>query len=292
MKKAIIILLSFIITVSILKPYLILFAKKHQNEFLHWYYRNFKNSDTVIYKYAKGYPLKASLFYPKATAENDHLPTLFFIHGGSWLDGGINQFYKHVIFFQSKGYLCILLEYRVKLRHNSTPIESLDDIRDAINYFGERKKEFNINLNEFSIIGASAGGFLALAYTFTSYTLKNSSHYIPKKIILYSPVVDISKDGFGNSYFKENEAHIYSPISNIPNQINTDILIFHGAKDKLIPIEKIISFEDQYNSIAKGSCTIIKMNDLGHRLPKYKCLNWTLSECQVFLSKTLSSSLF
>jgi len=260
------------------------FLRLYQNEFLQWQYSTFDDATTITYDRQGDIALKSTLFYPKQSSSSILHPTIVYLFGGSWKKGGINQFYEHAIYFRKKDYLTILVDYRVKMRHSSTPLESIKDVKSILDYLIKNSLELKVDTTNIYIIGASAGAQLALAasfYSFDSISRPSTKHI--KGIILYSPVINSSTDGY---YFEGLDtilARQLSPINNIIKNM-PPTLIFHGEEDPLISLESVLKYQSLTQEVGNYSKVTILKN-LAHNIPENQQFVNTLIECESFMKK-------
>lgn len=88
---------------------------------------------------------------------------MVFFFGGGWINGNIKQFRPQAEYFSHRGMFCILVDYRVKKRQQSTPFESLKDAKSAIRFIRKHAEEFQVDTSKITASGGSAGGHLAAA---------------------------------------------------------------------------------------------------------------------------------
>jgi acetyl esterase/lipase len=72
-------------------------------------------------------------------------PAMVFFFGGGWNSGTVKQFEPHAKYFIQRGITCILVDYRVKEKHKSTPFESLKDAKSAIRYIRAHATDLHID---------------------------------------------------------------------------------------------------------------------------------------------------
>jgi acetyl esterase/lipase len=111
----------------------------------------------VIYTRVKDWEGKADIYYnPRATKPT---PIIFNIHGGGWNHGTKGSQSGFAAFFKA-GYAVANVEYR--LFPVATAPGAVEDVRRAILYVVKHAKELNIDPHKIVVMGASAGGHLAL----------------------------------------------------------------------------------------------------------------------------------
>jgi acetyl esterase/lipase len=214
-------------------------------------------------------------------------PALVFFFGGGWNSGTMKQFEPQAKYFIQRGITCILVDYRVKERQNSTPFESLKDAKSAIRYIRAHAKDLRIDPSKIIASGGSAGGHLAAAtalitdYNETSDDLTISS--IPDALVLFNPVFDNGPGGYG--FERVGEAYkSFSPLHNIKKGAPPTI-VFLGDKDHLVPVETAKYYKQVMEKV-KSRCDLFIYEGQGHGFFNYKNFEYykkTVAETDAFL---------
>lgn len=233
--------------------------RKHQNTFLFNYYSLHSNIERRIYSENQ---LKCLIIYPTTTDPKKPLSTIVFFYGGGFYKGSIGQFFKMARAFSDKGYLSIIPDYRVKLRHGTSMHESIEDVFILSDFL--IKSELNIDKERVTFAGASAGGLLALSTSIfdqAEYFEISDSVLKPVNIVLFSPIVDISPSGYvvpeiGTLYGK------YSPMERIKDGI-PPCIIFHGRQDPVMRANKVVDFCSKMN-LYNNKCELNMFDSVGH----------------------------
>lgn len=198
-----------------------------------------QNPKKVLYKQIDTTQLFLDIYYPEKVQTNNVKPTIIFFFGGGWNSGTIKQFEPHARYFSEKGLVCMLADYRVNKRQQTTPFESLKDAKSAMRYVRKNAKELGIDPNRIVASGGSAGGHLAAATAlikdFNDPGDDLSVSCIPNALILFNPVIDNGPGGYGFERIGEKYKE-FSPLHNIQKDAPPTIL-FLGSEDKHIPVE-------------------------------------------------------
>lgn len=212
---------------------------------------------------------------------------MVFFFGGGWNSGTVKQFEPHAKYFIQRGITCILVDYRVKEKHKSTPFESLKDAKSAIRYIRAHAKDLHIDSSKIIASGGSAGGHLAAAtaiitdYNESTDNLAISS--VPNALVLFNPVFDNGPGGYG--YERIGDAYkSFSPLHNIKAGAPPSI-VFLGDKDHLVPVETAKYFKQVMEKV-KSRCDLFIYEGQGHGFFNYKNLEYykkTVSETDTFL---------
>lgn len=239
----------------------------------------------LTYKQVDTVQLGLKIFYPPAYKKGDRLPTIVFFFGGGWTGGSMTQFEPHALHFAAKNMIAVLVDYRVKSRHNTSPFESVKDAKSAIRYLRQHAAELGVDANRIVASGGSAGGHLAAA-CFTNESLNESSDDLaisakPNALVLFNPVIDNGKDGYGFERIGENYV-TFSPIHNIQKGFPPTIF-FLGTKDKLIPVATAEMFKKKIEQVG-GRCELFLSEDQPHGFfNKEPYLSETMAKTDLFL---------
>jgi len=198
-----------------------------------------QEKNPFVYKQIDTISLEMEVCYPLFLDSNKSYPAIVFFFGGGWNRGTLHQFDDEATYFSEKGFVCFLVDYRVKERHNTTPFESLKDAKSAMRYIRYHAEDFNVNPNKIIAAGASAGGHLAAATalidTYNEETDDLSVSCIPNALILFDPVIDNSPGGYGYKRIGE-EFKNFSPIHNISKGAPPTLFIL-GTNDRFVSVE-------------------------------------------------------
>jgi acetyl esterase/lipase len=120
-----------------------------------------KSATTYVYVNHNGFDLIAHVFFPDAPA-NAPRPAILFFHGGYWDVSMVPQFVPHAHHFTSRGMVAICFEYRISSKHQSTPLDAIDDSFFALNWLNATAGELGIDLTKMVFSGAAGGAYLSL----------------------------------------------------------------------------------------------------------------------------------
>ena len=207
------------------------------------------SKEELVYKVIDSDTLRMSVFYPQKLKKK-HAAIVFFF-GGGWNGGSITQFKDQATYFTSRGMVSILVDYRVKSRHNTTPFDAVRDAKSSIRFLRENRKALHIDSKKIAVAGGSAGGHLAAATSLiqgleepsedTSISAKANA------LVLYNPVIDNSKSGYGYDSVGERYKEI-SPLHNITKGA-PPTLFFIGDNDKYIPVSTARNFKSKLEAV-------------------------------------------
>jgi acetyl esterase/lipase len=252
--------------------------------------QNYKvEKSSFVYKEIDGVSLEMTMYKPQVSS-NVKLPAIVFFFGGGWVSGSPSQFELHAEYLATRGIIAFCPDYRTKSRHSTTPFESVMDAKSAVRYLKSHGNELGIDTGKIVASGCSAGGHLAAC----TAVIKNvnetmddmSISAVPKALVLFNPVLDTGKKGYGREKLNGREFEL-SPVHHITASVPTT-LIMHGMADKTVPYENSIRFN--YLMKQQGNKSILegyKKQDHGFfnysRSPKY--FKKTLSKTEIFLEE-------
>ena len=241
----------------------------------------------ILYKQIDDTKLYMEIYNPELMDSAKKYPVIVFYFGGGWSSGSTSQFEPHAKYFTQRGMVCVLVDYRVKDRQQTTPFESLKDAKSSIRFLRENANKFHIDTSKIVAAGGSAGGHLAAATAlivdYNESSDNQSISCIPNALVLYNPVIDNGPGGYG--YNKIGEAYKnFSPLHNIREGMPPAI-IFLGTNDQIIPVETAKYFQKAMENV-KSQCVLKLYEGQGHGFFNYKNLeNYkkTVFETDAFL---------
>lgn len=192
----------------------------------------------AIYKVVNNDSLMLRAYFPDNFKKKKKYPTIVFFFGGGWNGGTITQFEDQSKYFASRGMVTVVVDYRVKNKHNTSPFEAVKDAKSAMRYLKIHAKDFGIDTKKMVASGGSAGGHLAAATTLLPGLNESTDDLSvsPKAtaLILFNPVIDNGKGGYGHERIGDRYMEI-SPMHNITKGAPPTIF-FLGDTDKHIPV--------------------------------------------------------
>ena len=244
---------------------------------------------SFVYKNVDGVALEMTIYKPKVP-NGVQLPAIVFFFGGGWVNGSPAQFELQAEYLATRGMVAFCPNYRTKSRNSTTPFESVQDAKSAIRYLKIHGDELGIDVNRIVASGGSAGGHLA-ACTAVIKNINESTDdlsvsSVPMALVLFNPVVDTGKKGYGQEKLAGREFEL-SPVHHITANVPTT-LIMHGKADKTVPYENVVRF----NYLMKqqnNKCVLIGYKNQEHgffnykKSPKY--FKKTLSKTESFLDE-------
>jgi acetyl esterase/lipase len=173
-------------------------------------------------------------------------PVMILIHGGGWVEGNKNDLdgYLEVLKRNGPEYAVFNMNYRLAGNgQNLFPAQELD-VKQCIEFIYSKRKEYNIS-DRFVLLGASAGGHLALLHAY-----KYTSPVKVKAVVSFFGPTDLTA-------FYNNPPNIFVPIAlqnvtgttpqlnpalyqnsssvNFVTATSCPTLILQGGNDPLVP---------------------------------------------------------
>lgn len=252
--------------------------------------QNYKvEKSSFVYKNIDGISLEMVMYKPQVSS-SVKLPAIVFFFGGGWVSGSPEQFKFQAEYLATRGIVAFCADYRTKSRHSTSPFESVMDAKSAIRYLKTHGDELGIDTDKIVASGGSAGGHLAACTAVIKNINEESDDLtvssVPIALVLFNPVVDTGKKGYGQEKLAGREFEI-SPVHHITADVPVT-LIMHGKADKTVPYENEVRFcylmKQQNNK-----CTLVGYKKQTHgffnynRSPKY--FKKTLSKTEAFLEE-------
>jgi acetyl esterase len=215
-------------------------------------------SRRITYKKVGDIELQLHVFDP-SPRPNKPMPAIVFFFGGGWSGGAPSQFYHQSKYLSQHGIMAISAEYRTKRNGGVQPSECVKDGKAAIRYLRKHARQLGVDPNRIASAGGSAGGHVAAATgTVKGFEHKDEDMSVssrPNAMVLFNPVYDNSKNGYGynrvKDYWKE-----FSPLHNIDKN-TPPAIVFFGSAEKLVKIPVMKEFKAKMKALGiKSELTI------------------------------------
>ena len=238
------------------------------------------DSPDVSYIYAKkkNVNLKLHFFIPN---EPKVKSSVLLFHGGGWAFGSSYSLFKICKDLSRAGITCISADYRLGLKHDTKVKDSMSDAHEAYNWMVENSDKLNIEKDKIIVGGGSSGGHLAASLAMIPDE-ENNTHDNIQAMIFLNPALNTS---FLNIEIPKNiderrkklwlyvrklfegKSDDLSPSNFIRSNLPPSI-IFHGEKDKTIPIFMIDDFAKEMKE--KGNeVDFFRWKDKGHQFYRW-----------------------
>jgi len=203
--------------------------------------------EKIFYKSTEQTDLNLFIYNPVDFDKSQTYNCIVFFHGGGWNSGDYKQFERQSIYFASRGMVAISVEYRIRNKHGTSPIQAMEDAKSAIRFIRLNSELFSINPNRIAAAGGSAGGHLA-AVAGNIDLFDNSSEDLtisskPDLLILYNPVLH-----YGRKWGWIDNPSSASPYENLSEGAPPTIILT-GTKDKIVPVELIENYKKRMEAV-------------------------------------------
>lgn len=197
--------------------------------------------------------------YPKSVAA-------FFFSSG-WDNGQVAQFAPHCVYLASRGMKTMAFDYRVANRHKGGPLEAMADAKSAIRWIRMNAGDLGINPGKIVGIGGSGGAHaLTAAAMLQGFDDPNTASDIspaPNALVLFNPVLDTSKKGFGLDRFPDAASAKEANLIRAIDKGLPPTLILHGTADRVVPFGGSYEFARK-SAKKKNFCRLIDYDGQGH----------------------------
>jgi acetyl esterase/lipase/lysophospholipase L1-like esterase len=212
----------------------------------------------VLYKKTPQEDMYLYVLYPPVNKRKK--PAIVYFTGGGWNTGNVADEIPTAAWFRDHGIIGITVDYRVKSRHGTTPLECIMDAKSAMRYIRGHAGEFGIDPNKIIAAGGSAGGHLAICTLLDggddpADNLKISAK--PNGLVLHNPVLG---EGFGTWFLDKHPE--FTPLKNISTGWPPTI-ISNGTIDDTTPYAGAEKFARLMHE-AGNVCELIAVKDAGH----------------------------
>ena len=181
--------------------------------------------------------LKAFIFMPNDMNLLSSYPAIIIFHGGGWSIGDPSWAFGLAEEYARKGLVAVATQYRLSDQESITPMDAMEDARNAILWMRENSIELRIDKNRIAAYGWSAGAHLAAcAAVFYSTNSEKTINSIPNALILVSPALSITNDNwFKQLLMNESDPYDCSPAENIKENMPPSIIVV-GKDDTVTPL--------------------------------------------------------
>ncbi|HVW11720.1 MAG TPA: alpha/beta hydrolase [Bryobacteraceae bacterium] len=229
-------------------------------------------SEVAVYKTIGDTQLRLYIFQPAGNRAGNRTPAIVFYFGGGWVNGSPEQFHRQCVYFSSRGMVAIAVDYRVRSRNNTTPLDAVRDAKSSLRWVRENAARLGIDPSRIAAAGGSAGGHLAAAAGIidgldeANEDLSVSSR--PNALVLYNPVVitalvaGTNLKGFGTDRGPIEEMEAISPYHHIARG-DPPTIVFHGRADTTVPFASAEAFRAKMVEMG-NRCELVGFDGAGH----------------------------
>lgn len=220
----------------------------------------------LTYKTVGGFALKAHVFEPAASGAPR--PAILLFHGGGWNMGDGTWVYPSARRFAALGFLAVAVEYRLSDEKQVTPLEALEDTRDAFRWIRSQARDLKVLPRRVVGYGVSAGGQLVAAAALVPPKGERlDPEAAPDALVLYSPAVAITRSEWVRKLLLGRA---------LPQEISPDqfvrpglppTLLTQGQEDSVTPFPGAVLFTRAMKA-AGNLCELRRHSGLGHLLTR------------------------
>ena len=241
----------------------------------------------LVYKKIADRELQMHVFEPAGLKAGDKRACFLIIHGGGWTGGSPPRMYPFAAHYTQLGLVGISLQYRLYSAKTGVSVfDCVKDARSAVRYLRAHAAELGIDSQKIIVSGGSAGGHLAAATALfdqvnddgDDLTISSS----PNALVLLFPVIDTSKEGYGQARIGERWQEL-SPVHHVRPGLPPTIT-FHGTGDTVTPFAGAKAFHEAM--LKAGNRSQLDINEggaHGYLMRDKALLEDTLHKSDVFL---------
>lgn len=214
-----------------------------------------------IYKTVDTTELSAFVFFPVDNEKVLRSAVLVF-HGGGWNEGTPEWAFSRGRHFVQQGMVAVAVQYRLSDKEIITPIEAMEDAKDAVRWLRSMSDEFSIDTSKVAVYGWSAGGHLAASTAiFNNNADKVSSK--PNAVLLVSPALELTKDSWVKQLLLDKTEPIdISPVHHVKPKLPPTIIV-HGRDDTVTPLSGVELFTQRMLDV-ENICKLFVYDGVGH----------------------------
>ncbi|GEP42847.1 alpha/beta hydrolase [Brevifollis gellanilyticus] len=206
-----------------------------------------KPSRILVYKKIADRELQMHVFEPSGFKAGDKRACYVIIHGGGWTGGAPPRMYPFAAHYAKLGMVGISVQYRLHSAKTGVSVfDCVKDARSAVRYIKSHASELGIDPTRIIVSGGSAGGHLAAATALFDKVNEDgddlSISATPAALVLLFPVIDTSKEGYGQAKIGERWQEL-SPVHNVRAGL-PPTLVFHGTGDTVTPFAGAKAFDE------------------------------------------------
>ncbi|MOA07389.1 Acetyl esterase [compost metagenome] len=199
---------------------------------------------------------RLDILMPKERSQ--HTKVLIFLHGGSWKRGDKSDYNSALRSFAQRGIAIVNMNYRLAEKNKNKFPAQMDDITKAIDFLVSKANDLSIDMTTIGLAGHSAGGHLALLY---SYHFNTSGRV--KAVAALAPVSDLAEAGrsdrsdylspiinfLGKKFKQDSILWIQASPYWMATKLSVPTILFHGTEDKVVPYNQSVKLEKRLQEL-------------------------------------------
>ncbi len=190
-------------------------------------------------------------------------PAVIFATGGGFVSTDQSRFIQPRMFLAEHGFFVASISYRVMPRGKfPAPVE---DLKSAIRFLKAHAKDCNIDPEKISLVGTSAGGFLAAFCAVTNDSNKfdrglnlDQSSKIRSVVDIYGvsdlKLFDVDKFPDARGFVTEDNID-EADLTKYVSKNAAPMLLFHGLADEIVPP---VHANNLYKALSEAGATVEK----------------------------------
>lgn len=218
-----------------------------------------------VYRTTPQGDLRLHLFAPPDGKRASSRAAIIVLHGGGWHVGDASWTFGTAQRYAELGLLAASVEYRLSNEKDVTPVEALDDVREAVRWLRRHAGELDLDPARIAAHGSSAGAHLATVAALGPDEADGIGG-APNALILGSLPADVSRSSWFRRLVGARDASAYSPLQLVKPGA-PPMLVTMGAKDTVTPLAPVVAFCDAVVD-AGGRCELKSYPGLGHLLTR------------------------
>jgi acetyl esterase/lipase len=218
----------------------------------------------LVFKVTGSDSLRLTIFPPAQNHPEEPDAAMVIFHGGGWTMGDPSWAFGYAKRYAQKGMVAVAAQYRLSNQRSITPIDAMEDARDAIIWLRKNARELGIAPDRIVAFGWSAGAHLAAcAAVFPSSDLATNISSIPDALILYSPALSVENDAWFHQLLPDrSNPEDLSPARHVREQMPPAIIVI-GRDDTVTPLNGSEMFHQ--NMVKFGNqCQLVVYDGVGH----------------------------
>lgn len=203
-------------------------------------------------------------------------PVMVFIHGGGWRRDG-DAFRQEIFEAARHGYAGVRISYRLLAAHdgqtcNTFPAQ-LDDVEAALRFLSEHAATYRLDPQRVALVGASAGGHLALLAGFAHDDTRGAKCDVRAIVNFYGPTDLV------HAYRHHPESRtllrllLGGTLDRVPrlyeraspvNYVTRDcppVLTIHGGRDVIVPLDQARLLDERMRLLGAHHELVVMSND-------------------------------
>jgi len=230
--------------------------------------QNFSPNFKLILNVAYGIDAKNTLDLYIPNKNFSHSKALIYLHGGGWSAGDKNEFATQAQVFLDSGIVCAAVNYRYANYKDGIIINDLlFDIENAINFLKVYGRDIGCSFDTITLMGGSAGGHLALMYSYKYGNIQNAVSLAgPTNLLdplLYNESIVDMNALVHNLTGTDLNTEIWANASPYYNYTNTTTYLYHGKLDDVVPYSQSVELFEKIKDLNPKN-RLVLYDDSGH----------------------------